>query len=58
MRPSMPIAIFTLAYEVVDRDAGSRVGFGRFAHIWTHTDGGERRPDRDLWQKRSEPVAP
>jgi uncharacterized protein (TIGR02246 family) len=45
-------------YEVVDRDDGSRVGFGRFAHIWTRTDGGEWRLDRDLWQKRSEPVEP
>jgi len=44
-------------YQVIDRDDGSRVGFGRFAHIWTRSDD-EWRLDRDLWQKRSEPVAP
>jgi hypothetical protein len=42
-------------YQVVDRDDGARVGFGRFAHIWTRV-GGEWRLDRDMWQKRSEPA--
>jgi uncharacterized protein (TIGR02246 family) len=42
-------------YQVIDRDDGARVGFGRFAHIWTRADG-EWRLDRDLWQKRSEPA--
>ncbi len=45
-------------YQVIDRDNGSRVGFGRFAHIWTRDAKGEWRLDRDLWQQRSEPVAP
>ena len=45
-------------YDVIDRDDGSRVGFGRFAHIWTREANGEWRLDRDLWQTRSEPAAP
>ncbi len=41
-------------YEVIDRDDGSTLGAGRFAHIWT----GDRRDrrgwtlDRDLWYQR------
>lgn len=42
-------------YEVVNRDDGSRVGFGRFAHIWSDVGNGEWRLDRDLWQQRFEP---
>lgn len=42
-------------YEVVNRDDGRRVGFGRFAHIWFDQGDGEWRLDRDLWQQRSEP---
>lgn len=43
-------------YEVVDRDDGERVGFGRFAHIY-HDDGsGNWLLDRDLWVQRYEPV--
>jgi len=45
-------------YQVIDRNDGSRVGFGRFAHIWTRDAKGEWHLDRDLWQKRSEPVEP
>jgi uncharacterized protein (TIGR02246 family) len=45
-------------YRVVSRDDGSALGQGRFAHIWTASSNGEWRLDRDLWQKRSEPVAP
>jgi ketosteroid isomerase-like protein len=45
-------------YQVVDRSDGSRVGLGRFAHIWTRDRNGEWRLDRDLWQERSEPVVP
>jgi uncharacterized protein (TIGR02246 family) len=44
-------------YQVVDRNDGSRVGLGRFAHIWTRAANGEWRLDRDLWRERSEPVA-
>lgn len=43
-------------YDVVNRDDGTRVGFGRFAHIWFEQDG-EWRLDRDLWQQRFEPVS-
>jgi uncharacterized protein (TIGR02246 family) len=43
-------------YQVVDRNDGSRVGFGRFAHIWTRAANGEWRLDRDLWRERSEPA--
>ena len=42
-------------YEVVDRNDGSKVGLGRFAHIWVQEPGGEWRLDRDLWLERSEP---
>jgi uncharacterized protein (TIGR02246 family) len=43
-------------YEVVERTDGSKVGFGRFAHIWTRAPTGEWRLDRDLWLERSEPA--
>lgn len=42
-------------YEVVHREDGRRLGFGRFAHIWYEVDG-EWQLDRDLWLQRSEPV--
>ena len=42
-------------YEVVDRDDGARLGFGRFAHIWVLNVQGEWRLDRDLWNERFEP---
>ena len=43
-------------YEVVDREEGARLGFGRFAHIW-HDDGdGNWLLDRDLWVQRYEEV--
>lgn len=38
-------------YEVVDRDSGSRLGEGRFAHIWIRDGGREWRLDRDLWNQ-------
>jgi uncharacterized protein (TIGR02246 family) len=41
-------------YEVIERDDGTRLGFGRFAHIWFEEDG-EWRLDRDLWVQRYEP---
>lgn len=41
-------------YEVVNREDGRRLGFGRFAHTWFEVDG-EWRLDRDLWLQRSEP---
>jgi uncharacterized protein (TIGR02246 family) len=43
-------------YEVVDRTDGTKVGLGRFAHIWTATRDGGWQLDRDLWFERSEPV--
>ena len=45
-------------YQVVDRGDGARLGFGRFAHIWTRSGNGDWRLDRDLWQERSEPFEP
>jgi uncharacterized protein (TIGR02246 family) len=41
-------------YEVVSREDGSKLGLGRFAHIWID-ENGEWRLDRDLWLERSEP---
>ena len=41
-------------YDVVNRDDGTTVGAGRFAHIWFLQDG-EWRLDRDLWHQRFEP---
>ncbi|MGD9841457.1 MAG: DUF4440 domain-containing protein [Steroidobacteraceae bacterium] len=38
-------------YEVINRDDGKKVGFGRFAHIWIKDDKGEWRLDRDLWNQ-------
>jgi uncharacterized protein (TIGR02246 family) len=38
-------------YQVVDRDNGLQLGFGRFAHIWLLDDDGEWRLDRDLWNQ-------
>jgi ketosteroid isomerase-like protein len=43
-------------YEVIDRDDGTKVGLGRFAHIWIADGRGGWRLDRDLWFERSEPV--
>jgi hypothetical protein len=43
-------------YEVVDRTDGTKVGLGRFAHIWTTAPNGGWLLDRDLWYERSEPV--
>jgi uncharacterized protein (TIGR02246 family) len=43
-------------YEVVDRADGTKLGLGRFSHIWTLDRSGEWRLDRDLWFERSEPV--
>jgi uncharacterized protein (TIGR02246 family) len=43
-------------YEVVDRADGTKVGLGRFAHIWTAAPNGGWLLDRDLWFERSEAV--
>jgi ketosteroid isomerase-like protein len=43
-------------YEVIDRSDGTKVGLGRFSHIWTADRNGDWRLDRDLWFERSEPV--
>jgi len=42
-------------YEVINRQDGSRLGGGRFAHLWTRPRGGEWRLDRDLWSEAFEP---
>lgn len=44
-------------YEVVHRDDGSRLGFGRFAHIWHDAGDGNWRLDRDFWLQRFEPFS-
>ncbi len=44
-------------YEVVDRQDGTVLGLGRFAHIWFRNDDGTWELDRDLWLERSEPFA-
>jgi uncharacterized protein (TIGR02246 family) len=41
-------------YEVVDRTDGTKVGLGRFAHIWTAAPNGGWQLDRDLWFERAE----
>jgi uncharacterized protein (TIGR02246 family) len=41
-------------YEVVDRDDGTKVGYGRFAHIWTADGNGGWVLDRDLWFGRTQ----
>jgi uncharacterized protein (TIGR02246 family) len=43
-------------YQVIDRTDGSKVGLGRFAHIWTRAPSGQWRLDRDLWRELSEPA--
>jgi uncharacterized protein (TIGR02246 family) len=43
-------------YEVVDRTDGTKVGLGRFAHIWIAAPNGGWLLDRDLWYERSEPL--
>jgi ketosteroid isomerase-like protein len=43
-------------YEVVDRVDGTKLGLGRFAHIWTAAPNGGWLLDRDLWYERSEPA--
>lgn len=43
-------------YEVVDRSDGTKVGLGRFAHLWTTAPNGGWLLDRDLWFERSEAV--
>jgi ketosteroid isomerase-like protein len=44
-------------YEVINRQDGSRLGGGRFAHIWTRPRNGEWRLDRDLWSEVFEPYS-
>lgn len=38
-------------YEVIDRKSGEKLGFGRFAHIWTQDEKGRWLLDRDLWNQ-------
>jgi ketosteroid isomerase-like protein len=42
-------------YEVISRTDGSNLGGGRFAHLWTRSDRGEWRLDRDLWNEPFDP---
>lgn len=44
-------------YEVINRQDGSHLGGGRFAHIWTR-QGSSWQLDRDLWNAAFEPYAP
>jgi uncharacterized protein (TIGR02246 family) len=44
-------------YQVINREDGTQVGMGRFAHIWL-LDGGEWRLDRDMWNRPFEPYRP
>ena len=41
-------------YQVIQRETGAVLASGRFAHIWTLTDG-KWLIDRDLWVERFEP---
>jgi uncharacterized protein (TIGR02246 family) len=43
-------------YQVIDRNDGSVLGSGRFAHIWTSDRNAGWRLDRDLWLERSTPA--
>lgn len=43
-------------YQVVDRNNGRTLGFGRFAHIWNQGQDGRWHLDRDLWNQPYEPV--
>jgi uncharacterized protein (TIGR02246 family) len=43
-------------YQVIQRETGEVLGSGRFAHIWTQTDG-KWLIDRDLWLERFEPYS-
>jgi hypothetical protein len=42
-------------YEVVSRDNGSTLGFGRLAQFWFLNVSGDWKLDRDFWVERSEP---
>jgi uncharacterized protein (TIGR02246 family) len=44
-------------YQVVNRDNGSQMAGGRFAHIWTKSRDGSWKLDRDLWSGAFEPYA-
>jgi len=43
-------------YQVIDRNDGSVLGAGRFAHIWTSDRSAGWLLDRDLWLERSTPA--
>jgi uncharacterized protein (TIGR02246 family) len=44
-------------YQVIDRDDGTQLGFGRFAHIWLRDASGKWLLDRDLWNQPYEEPA-
>jgi uncharacterized protein (TIGR02246 family) len=44
-------------YRVLDRDDGTLLGEGRFAHIWMLGDDGKWKLDRDIWNEPFEPYS-
>lgn len=42
-------------YQVIERDDGTPLSSGRFAHIWFLGNDGEWRIDRDLWYDAFDP---
>ncbi|HSG64048.1 MAG TPA: nuclear transport factor 2 family protein [Gammaproteobacteria bacterium] len=42
-------------YRVINREDGSLLGNGRFAHIWTRPANGQWQLDRDLWSEYFDP---
>ena len=44
-------------YQVIQRDTGKILGFGRFAHIWMKGEGNKWQLDRDLWNQPYEEAA-
>ena len=44
-------------YQVISRDNGTQLGYGRFAHIWELDIDGNWELDRDLWNQPFIPYA-
>lgn len=45
-------------YQVIDRNDGTLLGQGRYAHIWLKDQDGNWLLDRDLWNEPFEPYGP
>jgi ketosteroid isomerase-like protein len=45
-------------YQVVNREDGTIVSLGRFAHIWHRFEGDRWQLDRDMWNIAFEPYGP